>query len=108
MKKGLARTLVLVTLLPILVLAVPAYAQEEGGGGNAFAIGMNALGAGLAMGLSALGAGYAIARAGAAASSATAEKPELFGRLLIYLVLGEGLAIYGLLIAILVLVLNKP
>ncbi len=68
----------------------------------------NAIGAGLAMGLSAIGAGYALARAGAAASSALAEKPELFARLLIYLVLGEGLAIYGLLIALLILVMNRP
>lgn len=108
--KGITlRTLIVVSIIPILlVMAVPAHAQEAGQGDTSFAIGMNAIGAGLAMGLSALGAGYAIAKAGAAASSATAEKPELFGRLLIYLVLGEGLAIYGLLIAILVLVLNKP
>lgn len=62
-----------------------------------------ALGAALAMGLSALGAGYAVGKAGAAASAATAENPEISGRLLIYLVLGEGIAIYGLLIAILIL-----
>jgi len=62
-----------------------------------------AYGAAIAMGLSAIGAGYAIGKAGAAASAATAEKPEVSGRLLIYLVLGEGIAIYGLLIAILVL-----
>ncbi len=62
-----------------------------------------AYGAAIAMGLSAIGAGYAIAKAGAAASAATAEKPEVSGRLLIYLVLGEGIAIYGLLIAILIL-----
>jgi V/A-type H+-transporting ATPase subunit K len=32
-----------------------------------------------------------------------AEKPEMFGRTLIYVALGEGIAIYGLLIAILLL-----
>jgi len=62
-----------------------------------------AIGAGIAMGISAIGAGWALAKTGAAASAATAERPEIFGRLLIYLVLGEGLAIYGLLIAILII-----
>jgi len=105
MKASTAK-IALLALIPIALLSMPAYAQEQAG--TSFAVGMNGLGAGIAIGLSALGAGIAIARAGAAASSATAEKPELFGRLLIYLVLGEGLAIYGLLIAILILVLNKP
>ncbi|MET1102084.1 MAG: ATP synthase subunit C [Pyrodictiaceae archaeon] len=95
--------LLALSLATLLVAPQAAYAE----GGDMPLLG-NAIGAGLAIGLSAIGAGYAIGKAGAASSSATAEKPELFGRLLIYLVLGEGLAIYGLLIAILILVLNKP
>ncbi len=64
-----------------------------------------AIGAALAMGLSGIGAGYALARAGSAASAATAERPEVSGKLLIYLVLGEGIAIYGLVVAVLIIVL---
>ena len=58
-----------------------------------------ALASGIAMGLSALGAGYAVAATGVAAAGATAEKPELSGRVLIYVALAEAIAIYGLLIA---------
>ncbi|HTQ74253.1 MAG TPA: ATP synthase subunit C, partial [Burkholderiales bacterium] len=59
--------------------------------------------AGLATGLSSLAAGLAVARVGAAAIGALAEKPELFGRLLIFIGLAEGIAIYGLIVSILIL-----
>jgi V/A-type H+/Na+-transporting ATPase subunit K len=61
------------------------------------------IGAALATGLSSLGAGFAVARVGTAAVGALAEKPELFGRLLIFIGLAEGIAIYGLIVAILML-----
>jgi V/A-type H+-transporting ATPase subunit K len=54
-------------------------------------------------GLSSLAGGYAVARLGTAAVGALAEKPELFGRLLIFVGLAEGIAIYGVIISILVL-----
>lgn len=56
-----------------------------------------------ATGMSARGAGFAVARVGTAAVGALAEKPELFGRLLIFIGLAEGIAIYGLIVAILML-----
>ena len=61
------------------------------------------LGAALATGMSSLGAGFAVARVGTAALGALAEKPELFGRLLIFIGLAEGIAIYGLIVSILML-----
>jgi V/A-type H+-transporting ATPase subunit K len=61
------------------------------------------IGAALATGMAALGAGFAVARVGTAAVGALAEKPELFGRLLIFIGLAEGIAIYGLIVAILML-----
>jgi len=61
------------------------------------------VGAALATGLSSLGAGFAVGKVGAAAIGALAEKPELFGRLLIFVGLAEGIAIYGLIVSILVL-----
>ena len=63
------------------------------------------LGAALATGLSSLGAGFAVAKVGTAAIGALAEKPDLFGRLLIFVGLAEGIAIYGLIVSI--LILNK-
>jgi V/A-type H+-transporting ATPase subunit K len=59
--------------------------------------------AALATGLSSLAAGYAVAKLGAAAVGVLAEKPDLFGRLLIFVGLAEGIAIYGLIISILIL-----
>ena len=59
--------------------------------------------AALATGLSALAAGIAVAGVGAAAIGAIAEKPELFGRTLVFVGLAEGIAIYGLIISIMIL-----
>ena len=61
------------------------------------------LAAAIATGLSALGAGYAVAAVGAAAVGALAEKPELFGRVIILVGLAEGIAIYGVIISVLIL-----
>ncbi len=61
------------------------------------------IGAALATAASSIGAGIAVARVGAAAVGALAEKPELFGRLLILVGLAEGIAIYGLIVSILIL-----
>ena len=59
--------------------------------------------AALATGISSIGAAYAVGRVGSAAMGTLAEKPELFGRLLIFVGLAEGIAIYGLIISILIL-----
>jgi V/A-type H+/Na+-transporting ATPase subunit K len=61
------------------------------------------LAAALSTGLACIGAGIAVAASGAAAVGATAEKPESFGRALIFVGLSEGIAIYGLIISFLVL-----
>lgn len=59
--------------------------------------------AAVATGVSAVGAAYAVAVVGAAAVGALAEKPELFGRVVILVGLAEGIAIYGIIIAVLIL-----
>ncbi len=61
------------------------------------------LAAGIATGLGSIGAGIAVSGTGAAAVGAIAEKPEAFGRSLIFVGLAEGVALYGLIISILVL-----
>ncbi len=53
--------------------------------------------------LSAVAAGYAVAQVGSAAVGALTEKPDLMGRVLVVVGLAEGIAIYGLIIAILIL-----
>ena len=61
------------------------------------------IGAGLAVGLAGIGGGYGVAVTGAAAISAVVEREEVFGRALLFVVLGEGIAIYGLLVALILL-----
>lgn len=96
---GIGATALLVAVAPALA-AAPA-APIAGAGGDAWSLGLIA--AALSTALAALGAGFAVARVGTAAIGALAEKPELFGRLLIFVGLAEGIAIYGLIVSILIL-----
>jgi len=56
-----------------------------------------------AVSISCLASSYALARIGSAALGAMSEKPEIGGRALIFLGLAEGIAIYGLIVAIMML-----
>ena len=67
--------------------------------------GMGYIAAAVVTGISAIGAGIAIAAAAPAAIGAVSEDGKNFGKALIFVVLGEGIALYGLLISI--LILNK-
>ncbi len=66
-------------------------------------LGLGYLAAGLAVGIASIGAGIAVGIAGSAAIGAISEKPEILGRALIIIGLGEGIAIYGLIISIMIL-----
>ncbi len=92
--------------LGILALGIQdAYAQQVAAthGEISTGLGLALLGAGLPTGLAAFGAGLAVGPVGAASLAIIAEKPEMFGRTLIYLGLAEGIAIYGLVVTILLL-----
>lgn len=65
--------------------------------------GMAYIGAALAVGLSTIAGGIAVGLVGAAAMGAVGEKPEISGKALIFLGLAEGIAIYGFIIAIMIL-----
>lgn len=62
-----------------------------------------AIAAAIAVGLGSIGAGNAVQKVGAASIGALVEKPELFGRTILYVGLAEGIAIYGVIIALLIL-----
>lgn len=83
---------------PVLADSTPAPAREIGIG---YAVALLAVG--LPTGLAAIGAAWALSSVGAAALAVLAEKPELFGRTLVYMGLAEGIAIYGLVMSILIL-----
>lgn len=65
--------------------------------------GMGYLAAALAVGLGSIGCGIAVANAAPAAIGAVAEEPSCFGKAMIFVALGEGVALYGFLIAFLII-----
>ncbi len=99
----LARTLVASILFITLVGAVTVYAAEMGGGTDLMKAGLKAVGAGLSMLGGAVGAGYAIGAVGAASLAVVSEKPEEFGRTLLYIGIAETPAIYGIAIAMVII-----
>ena len=58
---------------------------------------------GLAVGLGGIGGGIAVGPSAAAAIGATSEDPKNFGKSIIFVALGEGIALYGLLISIMIM-----
>ncbi len=95
------------SLAGFLYLGVQEVMAAEPGAGAAMEIslgkGLALIGIGLPTALAAIGAGIALGPVGAAALAVIAEKPEMFGRTLIYMGLAEGIAIYGLVMSILLL-----
>ena len=59
--------------------------------------------AALATGLAGIGGGIAVAAGAPAAIAANSENPKTFGKSLIFVALGESIALYGLVISIMIL-----
>lgn len=72
-------------------------ATTTGAGGTAL------IAAAIAVAGSSIGAAIAVAYTGAAALAAMSERPEMFGRAMVIVGLAEGIAIYGLIIAIIII-----
>lgn len=84
---------------------VMAQTLQSGAGQAEISIGMGLamIGVGIPTAAATIAAAVAVGPIGAAALAVIAEKPEQFGRGLIYLGLAEGIAIYGLVMSILML-----
>ena len=65
--------------------------------------GLKYVGAALAVGLSGIGGGIAVASSASAALGAISENDKAFGKALIFVGLAEGVALYGLIVALLLL-----
>ena len=78
--------------------AAAAAAASDG-----LATGLKYLGAALAVGLSGIGGGLAVASSASAALGAISENDSVFGKSLIFVGLAEGVALYGLIIALVLL-----
>ena len=85
-----------------MALGVVDAAQAQDAG-TAASAGSAYIAAGIAIAGSSIGAAIAVAYTGAAALAAISEKPELFGRAMVIVGLAEGIAIYGLVIAVVII-----
>ena len=123
-KKALVTNLMTFAVLTVLisVLCVNVFAADDSTAADATAAqqteataetetssgsstGMGLLAAGLVTGLAGIGGGIAVAAGAPAAIAATAENPKSFGKSIIFVALGESIALDGVVISI--LILNK-
>ena len=103
-----ANGLLLMAALVLLLLAVtaePSSAAVAARGRRTVpaASGSALIGAAIAVAGSSIGAAIAVAYTGSAALAAMSERPELFGRAMVIVGLAEGIAIYGLIVAVILI-----
>ncbi len=92
------------TVLPLTgAFAETTEAVNEAAASGGLAEGLKYIGAALSTGLGTIGTGIAVGGAAPAAIGAVSENDKSFSKALIFVALGEGVAIYGLLISILIL-----
>ncbi|MEU2980917.1 ATP synthase subunit C [Streptomyces hirsutus] len=94
---ALALLTVTLSVAPAQASGTQAAAQATGSGSAAL------IGAAIAVAGASIGAAIAVAYTGAAALAALSERPELFGRAMVIVGLAEGIAIYGLVVAIILI-----
>lgn len=114
------RFLILFALLVVLAMPTVAMAEGEGDAGKGesktssipedhryIVAAFLACSVAFITAVSILGAAYAVAHVGSAAIGAASEKPEMMGRSLVFVALGEGLAIIGLIVAVMLYTILK-
>lgn len=111
-KAGVAGLLVLNGLMMlaagvVLVKETPVFAESkpaaEKSGTSDASNGFSDLAAAIAIGVATIGAGIAVAVTGSAAIGGISQNPDIFGRSLVFVGLAEGIAIYGLIVAFMIL-----
>ena len=80
-----------------------AVSAATGDAASSSAESMAYIGAAAATGLSCIGGGIAVGNAAPAAIGATSEDPKACGKAIIFVALGEGIALYGMLISIMII-----
>lgn len=121
-KKIIARNLIAFAVIAITVCAVTfsvsaadnsdvattaetSQSQEATASSSDSGKGLGLIAAAIVTGLSGVGGGIAVAAGAPAAIAATSEDSKAFGKALIFVALGESIALYGVVISI--LILNK-
>lgn len=90
-------------MMGALIVNIPSVARGAVEVSANPAAGLGYLAAGLSTGLATIGAGFAVGSVGSSALGAVSENPKILGKTLIFVGLGEGIAIYGLIISIMIL-----
>lgn len=102
-------TLTIATIV-FLAQGLTAHAMEAGANlaqnPKNLSEGLKFIGAAISTGLACIGAGIAVGGAAPAAIGAYSEDKDTFGKAMIFVVLGEGIAIYGFVISFLILFSN--
>lgn len=95
---------VLVSLALMVACAAPvAFAQAAAAPAAAPAPVIKYIAAAVAVGLATLGGGIAVGQIGAAAMAAMSENPDLSGKALPFVGLAEGICLWGLIVALMIL-----
>ncbi len=100
---GFFSVIAIVLVLQLVLKPRVAAFEADGSIVGTIAQGLGFIAAALSTGLSALGAGIAVAAAAPAAIGSFSEDEKNFGKSMIFVALGEGVAIYGILISILII-----
>ena len=85
------------------VLAAEKPAEQAAPAASDNNLGLGMIAVALSMGLAGIGGGIAVASAAPAAIGATSEDPAAFGKAMIFVALGEAIALYGLVVSIMIL-----
>ncbi|MEG0615060.1 MAG: ATP synthase subunit C [Oscillospiraceae bacterium] len=90
-------------LAVILPLGGALHAETAKVAVDAASVGLGYLAAALSTGLGSIGCGIAVGSAAPAAIGAVSEEPKAFSKALIFVALGEGVALYGFLISFMII-----
>ena len=102
---------IILILTIILCAGTVLFAQDASGaeaaaeGATGLSAGIKYLAAAIAVGLACLAGGIAVAKIGSSAMGAMSENPELSGKALPFVGLAEGICLWGMLVAVLILIL---
>ena len=80
-------------------------AKEAAANAGGISAGIKYLAAAIAVGLACSAGGIAVAKIGSSAMGAMSENPELSGKALPFVGLAEGICLWGMLVAVLILIL---
>ena len=105
MKKRIFMILTIFACACTAVFAHDASAAEAAANSAGISAGIKYLAAAIAVGLACIAGGIAVAKIGSSAMGAMSENPELSGKALPFVGLAEGICLWGMLVAVLILIL---